>query len=86
MKRYKVERALAARERFFNIGLIAVIAFNDERCFGERQTVAEVAHVLGILLGGRERKSLLCNAQDEVVFKAFLQNFRKVQLAAVCGV
>lgn len=43
MERYKVERALAARERFFNIGLIAVIAFNDERCFGERQTVAEVA-------------------------------------------
>ena len=24
--------------------------------------------------------------EDEVVFKAFLQNFRKVQLAAVCGV
>lgn len=43
MERHKVERALAARERFFNIGLIAVIAFNDERCFGERQTVAEVA-------------------------------------------
>ena len=86
MERHKVERALAARERFFNVGLIAVIAFNDERCFGERQTVAEVAHVLGILLGGGERKPLLRNAQDKVVFKAFLQNFRKVQLAAVCGV